>query len=138
MEEIDKFKAIPNCFLAKNDIIVLQDLCFHGYQMNNRKLDLSYDTSLVIIKELAKFHALSLGLKIQDPDRFFSVINNDNGIRETYFTSENEEWYRDYYEIASRNALDMVYLLFFIYKIITISCLCLFLGETDIGRKSNQ
>lgn len=34
--------------------------------------------------------------------------NNSQGVRETLFRIENEDWYRNYYRVAAKNAINMV------------------------------
>ncbi|KAJ8874246.1 hypothetical protein PR048_025089 [Dryococelus australis] len=59
-----------------------------------------------VLTELARFHALSLAMKRQQPELFSSNVSSV--ITEAMFVPENEEWYSEYYRSAADNALNMV------------------------------
>lgn len=102
------FQAVPKCYLAENDTIILEDLCEQGYCMADRKLGLNYEQMVSVLSELAQFHAISLALKISNPEEFYSLIGDKYGIHEGLFLKEHEEWYRGYYKQAIQNAVEMV------------------------------
>lgn len=126
------FKSIPKCYLAKNDCVVLKDLKQYGFVMPDRKQGLSIEECYTVMTQLSRFHALSLAMKTHDPDGFFNLLNEENGITEglfdmllffpssvivlpTYFlpfsvfyVDDNVDYYRSYYNEAIQNALAMV------------------------------
>ncbi|KAF7995315.1 hypothetical protein HCN44_006422 [Aphidius gifuensis] len=104
------FNGIPKIYVAKSDLIVMEDLREKGYIMADRRKGLELDKLKLVLKALAGFHALSLTLADTRPDIFNKLAdeNNSQGIRETLFRIENEEWYRNYYRVAAKNAINMV------------------------------
>lgn len=81
--------------------------------MADRKQGLNFVQMVSVLNELAHFHAISLALKITNPSEFYSLIGDKYGIHEGLFVKENEEWYREYYRQAIKNALEMVNIMFF-------------------------
>ncbi|KAL0868163.1 hypothetical protein ABMA27_007714 [Loxostege sticticalis] len=102
------FKAIPKCYLAQSDIVVLKDLKQQGFVMPDRRQGLSIEQAYLVLKNLSHFHALSLAMKCHSPEDFYELVNVKDGISEVFFVSENEEYYKDYYREAARNAIEMV------------------------------
>ncbi|CAH0562112.1 unnamed protein product [Brassicogethes aeneus] len=101
------FQAIPKCYYARDNLIVLEDLRLSGYEMADRKVGLNFKQITAVLDELAKFHAVSLAVKMLHPQDFYTLLNTRDGISEALFIKENEEWYRDYYKHAIQNVLDM-------------------------------
>ncbi|XP_037036438.1 uncharacterized protein LOC119074414 [Bradysia coprophila] len=101
----DVLRAIPHCYLARNDLVVLEDLRVRGFEMPNRQEGLTLDQTLAVLKELARFHSLSLSYKDQNPTEFNRLKSQ---VTEGIFTERNFDWYRNYYEILTKNAIDMV------------------------------
>lgn len=60
----DVLKAIPHCYLARNDLVILEDLRVRRFEMPNRQEGLTYEQTLAVLKELARFHSLSLSYKV--------------------------------------------------------------------------
>ncbi|XP_077290680.1 uncharacterized protein LOC143914362 [Arctopsyche grandis] len=108
LNDSESFKAIPHCYLARNDVLILEDLHCRGFSMADRKSGLTTEQCAAVLKELAHFHALSLAMKQQRTEEFYELLNLQDGISEGLFDVEHEEWYRGYYNVASRNALAMV------------------------------
>lgn len=83
MENIaEPFGAIPLCFVARNDVLLLEDLQCRGFSMADRKLGLSTDQCRAVLIELARLHALSLAMKQQQPEEFYELLNLQDGISE--------------------------------------------------------
>lgn len=78
----EPFKAIPKCYLAKNDCVILKDLKQFGFVMPDRRQGLTVSECYFVLKHLSQFHALSMAMKNHDPDRFFELINEKDGINE--------------------------------------------------------
>lgn len=76
------FKAIPKCYLAQNDLVILRDLREIGFVMPDRRNGLTVEQSYCVMKNLSQFHALSLAMKYKDPERFYELINIQDGISE--------------------------------------------------------
>ncbi|KAI5645889.1 ecdysteroid kinase domain-containing protein [Phthorimaea operculella] len=102
------FKAIPKCYLAQNDLVVLKDLKRMDFVMPDRRKGLSIEQTYFVMKQLAQFHALSLAMKCDNPEGFYELLNARDGIFEVFFVAENQEYYRGYYIEAIRNAIEMV------------------------------
>lgn len=99
------FMAVPRCYLAQNDLVMLEDLRVRRFTMPDRQAGLGMEQMKAILVELSKFHAVSLAYKMQHPNEFKRLTSK---ISEGIFTKENTEWYRNYYEILTKNALQMV------------------------------
>lgn len=76
------FTAIPHCYLARNDVLVLEDLHCRGFSMADRKLGLTTKQCAAVLKVLAHLHALSLAMKHQRPEDFYELLNLQDGISE--------------------------------------------------------
>ncbi|XP_026481014.1 uncharacterized protein LOC113387855 [Ctenocephalides felis] len=100
-----RFTSVPKCYLARNDIVVLEDLKHRGFKMVDRKLGLTVVQCSAILKELARYHALSLAMKHHFPEEVDQLRQT---IAEGMFANENKEWYSGYYEAATKNAVAMV------------------------------
>ncbi|XP_054265222.1 uncharacterized protein LOC128988059 [Macrosteles quadrilineatus] len=100
------FTVVPKCFLAHNDVLVLEDLRERGFVMGNRQEGLDYLHCVAVFREIGRFHALSLAMKSKEPTLFQEQVASK--IRETFFTDQNEEYYHDYYCTLIKNALAMV------------------------------
>ncbi|OWR43892.1 uncharacterized protein LOC116774060 [Danaus plexippus] len=104
----DPLDCIPKCYWAQNDMVILEDLKQLGYVMPDRRKGLTIDQCYYVLKQLSHFHALSLAMKYYDPEGFYDLVNIQDGISEVFFLPENEEYYRNYYKEAIRNAIAMV------------------------------
>ncbi|KAK6621462.1 hypothetical protein RUM44_001269 [Polyplax serrata] len=102
----DDFNEVPKVFLAKEDVLVLEDMKQRQYVMADRKKFLNVEHCEAVVKALAKFHGLSLGMKSLEPELFQSEVVDS--VTECLFKTENEEWYRDYYKSATENAVEFV------------------------------
>jgi hypothetical protein len=61
---------------------------------------------MFVLRGLGKFHGLSLSMKVDEPEKFKRCISE--AIKEVYYKSENELWYKGYYRRAAENAKKMV------------------------------
>ncbi|CAB3224739.1 unnamed protein product [Arctia plantaginis] len=102
------FQSIPKCYLAHNECVVLKDLKREGFVMADRRQGLGLEQSYLVLKQLSHFHALSLAMKYHDPEGFYELINNKDGIKEVFYIEENTEYFKNYYREAISNALSMV------------------------------
>ncbi|XP_055603186.1 uncharacterized protein LOC129751612 [Uranotaenia lowii] len=99
------FKAVPRCYLAQDDLIMLEDLRVRYFSMPDRLAGLGLAQMKEVMIELAKFHAVSLAYKRQEPDKFNRLVSS---ISEGIFSKTNAEWYKNYYDILTKNAIQMV------------------------------
>ena len=60
---------------GEHDFIALEDLRPDGYAAASRQDGLDLNHSLILMKALGRFHALSLALKHQEPDVFKGLLN---------------------------------------------------------------
>ncbi|XP_053669419.1 uncharacterized protein LOC128719807 [Anopheles marshallii] len=99
------FQAIPQCYLARDDLLVLEDLRVRSFTMPDRQAGLGPKQLEAVLVELAQFHAVSLAYKQRHPTEFQKLINS---LEEGIFSQANAEWYRKYYDVLTRNAIQMV------------------------------
>uniref|UniRef100_A0A182TY10 CHK domain-containing protein n=1 Tax=Anopheles melas TaxID=34690 RepID=A0A182TY10_9DIPT len=99
------FQAIPHCYLARDDLIVLEDLRVRSFTMPDRQAGLGPQQLEAVLAELARFHAVSLAYQRRHPAEFRQLTG---ALQEGIFSQANEEWYRRYYDVLTRNAIQMV------------------------------
>ncbi|XP_055550880.1 uncharacterized protein LOC129733229 [Wyeomyia smithii] len=99
------FRAVPQCYLAQDDLIMLEDLQVRGFSMPDRQAGLGLEQMRVTLTELSKFHAVSLAYRKQQPAELARLTAR---ISEGIFSKANAEWYKNYYDILTRNAIQMV------------------------------
>ncbi|XP_060806078.1 uncharacterized protein LOC106135318 [Amyelois transitella] len=102
------FKSLPKCYLARNDLVILKDLKQYGFVMPDRRQGLSVEQCYFVLKHLSHFHALSLAMKCHNPQGFYELLNDKDGVSEVFFLPENEDYFKNYYAQAGRNAIAMV------------------------------
>ncbi|CAL1673784.1 unnamed protein product [Lasius platythorax] len=104
------FSGVPKIYAARADLIAMEDMRERGFKMADRRKGLEMENLRYVLKALAGFHALSLTLRESRPEEFTKLTNpeHDQGIRETLFRRDNEDWYRQYYRVAVNNAIRMV------------------------------
>ncbi|XP_053694635.1 uncharacterized protein LOC128742328 [Sabethes cyaneus] len=99
------FRAVPQCYLAQDDLIMLEDLQVRGFSMPDRQAGLGMEQMRATLTELSKFHAVSLAYRKQHPSEFSKLKAK---VYEGVFSRANAEWYKNYYDILTRNAIEMV------------------------------
>ncbi|XP_033204918.1 uncharacterized protein LOC117165700 [Bombus vancouverensis nearcticus] len=104
------FGGVAKIYAARIDLIVMEDLRERGFKMEDRRKGLQLEHLKRTLKALAGFHALSLTLRETRPEEFARLTdpNRGQGIQEALFRTENEDWYRQYYHVAAKNAIRMV------------------------------
>ncbi|XP_053977718.1 uncharacterized protein LOC128875829 [Hylaeus volcanicus] len=104
------FSGVAKIYAARFDLIVMEDLRERGFKMADRRKGLQLDHLKRALKALAGFHALSLTFRETRPEEFARLTDPDGGqgVQEAFFRPENEEWYRQYYQEAAKNAIKMV------------------------------
>lgn len=75
-----KFVSVPDCYYAlcdgENDFLLLEDLMESGYQMANKEQGLNTIQTISIIKMMARFHALSLSMKVLQPEKYLEITDD--------------------------------------------------------------
>lgn len=99
------FKSHPHCYSARNELLILEDLCVRDFQMPDRKTGLNLAQVEAVLTELAKFHSLSLAYRAEHPEEFKKLTQK---ISEGIFCTDNVEWYSDYYKVLLKSAIEMV------------------------------
>ncbi|XP_001866279.2 uncharacterized protein LOC6049544 [Culex quinquefasciatus] len=99
------FLAVPQCYLAQDDLVMLEDLRVRGFSTPERQAGIGQEQMRATLGELSKFHAVSLAYRLQHPNEFAKLTAK---ISEGFFAPKNAEWYKKYYAILTRNAIRMV------------------------------
>jgi Ecdysteroid kinase-like family len=72
-----KFVSVPDCYYAlsdgENDFMLLEDLVESGYQMADKGQGLNTIQTISIVKMMARFHALSLSMKVLQPEKYLEI-----------------------------------------------------------------
>lgn len=76
-----------------------------NFQMPDRQKGLTLEETHLVLKEVAQFHALSLAYKFENPAHFKRLRQL---ITEGLFCSSNANWYKNYYERLTKDAIKMV------------------------------
>lgn len=58
------FNSVPECYYAKNNLLILEDLHVRDFKMADRRDGLPLEHAKAVIIELARFHSLSLAYKV--------------------------------------------------------------------------
>ncbi|KAM7362934.1 uncharacterized protein ACRADG_000038 isoform 2-T2 [Cochliomyia hominivorax] len=101
----EAFKAIPKCYYAQPDLLIMEDLRIRGFEMPDRKQGLTVKETHMVLEQVAKFHALSLAYKFENPKQ---MENLRKTTEEALFSNDNVNWYKNYYETLTKNAIKMV------------------------------
>ncbi|XP_013119514.1 uncharacterized protein LOC106096356 [Stomoxys calcitrans] len=99
------FKALPKCYYARSDLLIMEDLRIRGFQMPDRKQGLTIDETRTVLRQVAQFHALSLAYKFENPKQFENLRKLN---AEALFSNDNANWYKKYYETLTKNAIKMI------------------------------
>ncbi|KAH8367572.1 hypothetical protein KR200_007110 [Drosophila serrata] len=103
--DMPAFNAIPKCYTARHDLLIMEDLRERGFQMSDRHKGLSMEETQSVLLQVAQLHALSLAYKFEHPLDFSKLCSL---ISEGIFCTANTSWYRNYYERLTKNAIKMV------------------------------
>lgn len=90
---------------GKNDYIALEDVCLLGYEPISRQNCMNEDECKIVLRTIAKFHAISFAYKDQRGEEFLKSMEN---LRETYFSKEHWSWYKRFHVrlTMSKNYID--------------------------------
>lgn len=107
--EEDGFHEYPKCYRTVdndvNECLLLEDLSVRGFTIINRRTeDVTADHVRLVMKTLAKFHAISFALKDQQPKKFNEITANLTEI----FIRPEETHLRDYFNLQSETVFNSV------------------------------
>ncbi|XP_076764267.1 uncharacterized protein LOC143431430 isoform X2 [Xylocopa sonorina] len=94
---------------GENDYIALEDVTVLGYESMARQDCLDYDQCTMILKTMARFHAISFAYKDQRKEEFIEIAES---LHETYFSAKHWDWYKRFNEKLvdiAKNALTVEY-----------------------------
>ncbi|XP_046751393.1 uncharacterized protein LOC124414489 [Diprion similis] len=80
-------KLIPNCLHAEDDLLILEDMKDQGFTMLDKRKGLDIDHAILVMKALAEFHAASLILEYNEPEKYSEIRNE---IREVLFPPDGD------------------------------------------------
>lgn len=89
----DQFCSIPKCYAAITDdkseqhVIIMEDLRPHGFKMWNKAKTTPIENMRLAMRELGKFHGISIALKNQQPEQF-AEFKQLTDISQTFFESQ--------------------------------------------------
>lgn len=90
--------CIPRHFVSytdgENDFIVLENVSPLGFGPASRQNCMDWAECTVILKTLAKFHAISFAYRDQKKEEFIKLASNLN---ETYFDNHIWNWYKRFH-----------------------------------------
>uniref|UniRef100_A0A182M746 CHK kinase-like domain-containing protein n=1 Tax=Anopheles culicifacies TaxID=139723 RepID=A0A182M746_9DIPT len=102
------FKEIDPCFVAYtdgvNDFIAMDDLGQYGYKTASRAKGVGLEECQRCMRVLGRFHALSLAMKEQEPDRFHEIAHQH--LEETYYDARLKWWYNNFMQVQLGIARD--------------------------------
>ncbi|KAL0107258.1 hypothetical protein PUN28_015653 [Cardiocondyla obscurior] len=94
---------------GENDFIVLEDVSPLGFGPASRQSCIDWAECTVILKTLAKFHAISFAYRDQKKDEFAEIASH---LKETYFGANHWGWYERFHKKLvdiTKHALKMEY-----------------------------
>lgn len=104
----DGFYEHSRCFKTIDtepfECLFLQDLAEKSFEMIDKN-DLTVDHILLVMKALGKFHAVSLALKDQDPQKFSEIVN---GLHEQHFRPGNNSDIANMFNNSAMTVIDAI------------------------------
>jgi len=77
---------------GENDFLILEDASCLGFGPASRQSCIDWTECAMIVKTLAKFHAISFAYKDQKKEEFAEATNY---LKETYFSRHHWNWYEE-------------------------------------------
>lgn len=107
--EVNGFVEYPICYQTSdkefNECLLLEDVCVRGFRDIDRyHEEISADHVYLIMKTLGKFHAISLALKDQQPDKFNKLASNIQDV----FIRTDITLFVKYQKTIVKNMLDIL------------------------------
>lgn len=78
------FHSVAKIYHISEEMIVMEDMKARGYIMLDKKQSLDMPHICLVLKELGRFHGLSIAVKNQNPQKFADLKSS---VKETVFTS---------------------------------------------------
>lgn len=103
------FKEYVKCYgandTASNECLLLEDATASGFSMLNRhKETATFHHIELVMRVLGKFHAISLALRDQQPEKFKEIITN---MKENMFVKSHQA-YMQYFELIQSMGMKML------------------------------
>ncbi|XP_055715144.1 uncharacterized protein LOC129809353 [Phlebotomus papatasi] len=97
----------PKCLFAgiddaEKEVIILEDLRESGFEMEDRLKGLDYSHCSLVMQELGNLHAISLAMKVKEPETFDTVRQS---ISEIVYCPEAREFISNTLECSLRDTL---------------------------------
>lgn len=95
----DQYRSLPKCYATLIDderqryVIVLEDLRPHGFQMCDKSKLTPIENLRLTMRELGKFHGLSIAMKNQRPDEFAVVMQAKDMMKVLFETESIREMF---------------------------------------------
>ncbi|XP_062559062.1 uncharacterized protein LOC134223866 [Armigeres subalbatus] len=105
---------------GENDFIAMEDLSQFGYGSASRQEGAGLAECILCMQTIGRFHALSLAMKDQQPDKFHLLVKH---IEDTYYADEHKTWYKKFQDVQiqiAKDAISQVY------------------GNTELETKANK
>lgn len=81
---------------GENDFIALEDVSVLGFGPVSRQSCIDFKQCAVILKTMAKFHAISFAHKDQKSEEFAEIVST---LHETYFGKQHYDWYINFHKV---------------------------------------
>lgn len=105
---LDGFHEFPRCYKTITtesiECLFLEDLAKTNFKMIDKD-EVTPEHILLVIKTIAKFHAVSFALKDQEPDKFAEITSN---LDEVMFTRGEYNQFADFVNQAENIAMDCI------------------------------
>lgn len=100
----EQFQSLPKCYATFIDeekqryAIILEDLRPYGFQMWDKSRLTPIENLRLVMRELGKFHGLSIALKDQKPEQFAVVKQATDMMKTSFETKSIREMFRDIFD----------------------------------------
>lgn len=100
----EQFQSLPKCYATFIDeerqryAIILEDLRPNGFQMWDKSKLIPIENLRLIMRELGKFHGLSIAMKNQRPDEFAVAKQAADMMKISFETESIREMFRDIFD----------------------------------------
>lgn len=101
------FDESSKCLAAysdgENDFIAMEDLTQFGFGSASRRDGVGLAECILCMQTIGRFHALSLAMKHQQPDKFHMLVRH---VEDTYYAEQHKNWYKNFLDVQVRIAKD--------------------------------
>ncbi|XP_058821969.1 uncharacterized protein LOC131683732 [Topomyia yanbarensis] len=102
---IESSKCLAAYTDGVNDFVAMEDLNQFGYGSASRLKGVNLPECILCMQTLGRFHALSLAMKDQQPDKFHFLVKN---VEDTYYARVHKTWYENFQKVQISIAKDAV------------------------------